>query len=58
MERVARQFRDSVSYVLRVLNAKLRAGGNKHLEDLVTRLNYNGYYAGLGGGGGGGEEAE
>lgn len=27
MERISRQFRESLSYVLRVLGAKLRAGG-------------------------------
>ena len=42
--RISRQFREALGYLLRVLDAKLRAGGNPQLEDLLIRLNYSGFY--------------
>eukprot|EP00899_Mesostigma_viride_P000798 jgi/Mesvir1/10719/Mv13798-RA.1 len=37
-------FHDCNAFLLRVLSTKLKVGHFPHLQDLVTRINFNGYY--------------
>ena len=53
--RVGSEFRECMTFLLRVLTSKLRVGHHPHLGDLVMRINFNCYYmdedAGVLGGG-------
>ena len=53
-ERLAAAFRRARSYVLRVMESKLRLGAFPELSELRLRLDFNGFYGTAGGGGGGG----
>ena len=55
-ERLAAAFRRARSYVLRVMESKLRLGTFPELSELRLRLDFNGFYGTDGGGGGGGQQ--
>ncbi|XP_016481512.1 uncharacterized protein LOC107802509 isoform X1 [Nicotiana tabacum] len=44
INRIEKQFDDCIAFLLRILSFKLNVGQFPHLEDLVTRINYNHFY--------------
>eukprot|EP00741_Cyanophora_paradoxa_P006170 tig00000984_g5982.t1 len=50
LEGVARDFRKINRFLLLVLDRIVRHGSHPHLEELLLRLNFNGFYPGAGGG--------